>query len=72
MGGQRATVQNLRVLRVDRENGIVVVNGAVPGPKKGVVHLQDAVKRPAKAAEVDFGVGVSTMGSTAERLEVVA
>ncbi|KAL2109419.1 hypothetical protein VUR80DRAFT_2477 [Thermomyces stellatus] len=45
MGGQRATVQNLRVLRVDNELGIVVVHGAVPGPKGCVVKIQDAIKK---------------------------
>ncbi|KAL1978035.1 hypothetical protein VTN31DRAFT_894 [Thermomyces dupontii] len=46
MGGQRNTVQNLRVLQVDRENGIVVVNGAVSGPKGCIVQIQDALKKP--------------------------
>ncbi|PNS14118.1 54S ribosomal protein L9, mitochondrial [Sphaceloma murrayae] len=46
MGGQQVTVQNLRVMKVDKENGIVVVHGCVPGPKKSVVKLQDAVKKP--------------------------
>ncbi|KAK8255338.1 50S ribosomal protein L3 [Phyllosticta capitalensis] len=46
MGNERHTVQNLKVLQVDKENGIVVVNGAVPGPKGCMVMLQDAVKKP--------------------------
>ena len=45
MGGQQATVQNLKVLRVDTELGIVVVHGAVPGPKGCVVKVQDAIKK---------------------------
>ena len=45
MGGQRVTVQNLRVMRVDNELGIVVVSGPVAGPKGGVVMLADAIKR---------------------------
>jgi large subunit ribosomal protein L3 len=36
----------LRVMKVDKENGIVVVHGAVPGPKNCVVKLQDAIKKP--------------------------
>ncbi|KAJ9623063.1 hypothetical protein H2203_005995 [Taxawa tesnikishii (nom. ined.)] len=46
MGAEQVTVQNLRVLKVDKENGIVVVNGAVAGPKGCIVKIQDAVKKP--------------------------
>ncbi|MCJ1446764.1 MAG: 54S ribosomal protein L9, mitochondrial [Stictis urceolatum] len=46
MGGQRVTVQNLKVVRVDEGNGLVVVSGCVPGPKKGLVMIQDALKKP--------------------------
>jgi len=46
MGGQRVTVQNLPVLMVDNETGIVVVKGAVAGPKGCTVKIQDAVKKP--------------------------
>lgn len=46
MGGEQHTVQNLKVLMVDEENGLVVVNGAVSGPKGCLVKIQDAVKKP--------------------------
>src|SRR3569833_1121102 len=46
MGGQRVTVQNLSVLHFDNELGIVVVKGAVGGPKGALVQIQDAVKKP--------------------------
>ncbi|EFW98413.1 50S ribosomal protein l3 [Grosmannia clavigera kw1407] len=46
MGCERVTVQNLNVLQVDNELGIVVVKGAVGGPKGALVRLQDAVKKP--------------------------
>ncbi|KAI1800944.1 translation protein [Daldinia bambusicola] len=45
MGGERVTIQNLRVLKVDNETGIVVVNGHVAGPKGCLVKLADAVKK---------------------------
>ncbi|KAG4220922.1 hypothetical protein PC116_g30598, partial [Phytophthora cactorum] len=45
MGGESVTVQNLRVLKVDNETGIVVVNGHVAGPKGCLVKLADAVKK---------------------------
>ncbi|KAK2066400.1 hypothetical protein P8C59_000227 [Phyllachora maydis] len=46
MGNERVTVQNLPVLIADNELGIVVVKGAVAGPKGCVVKIQDAVKKP--------------------------
>ncbi|TPX07848.1 uncharacterized protein E0L32_010423 [Thyridium curvatum] len=46
MGNERVTVQNLSVLMVDNELGIVVVKGAVAGPKGALVKIQDAVKKP--------------------------
>lgn len=49
MGGQRVTVQNLRVLKVDNEVGLVVIKGHVAGPKGCVVQIADAVKKPPPA-----------------------
>ncbi|EEH17129.1 50S ribosomal protein L3 [Paracoccidioides brasiliensis Pb03] len=46
MGNEQVTLQNLRVLKVDAEKGIVVVNGSVSGPKGCIVKLQDAIKKP--------------------------
>lgn len=46
MGNERVTVQNLPVLMVDNDLGIVVVKGAVAGPKGCVVKIQDAIKKP--------------------------
>ncbi|EAL90186.2 hypothetical protein V6Z88_003465 [Aspergillus fumigatus] len=46
MGNEQNTVQNLKVLKVDADNGIVVVNGSVSGPKGCVVRIQDAIKKP--------------------------
>lgn len=68
MGGEQHTVQCLKVMKVDAANGIVVVHGAVPGPKKGIVKIQDAIKKP--WPEVDLSIGVSKMGSTSEALEM--
>jgi len=50
MGGNQHTVQNLQVLRVDPDMGVVLVKGAVSGPKGCVVQLQDAIKKPMPAA----------------------
>ncbi|KFY06315.1 hypothetical protein V491_08714, partial [Pseudogymnoascus sp. VKM F-3775] len=46
MGGQQVTVQNVQVLKVDAEKGIIVLKGCVSGPKGCVVKLQDAIKKP--------------------------
>lgn len=49
MGNDWVTVQNLKVLKVDNELGVVLVSGAVPGPKGRTVKLQDSKKRKAPA-----------------------
>ncbi|KAF1955623.1 mitochondrial 54S ribosomal protein YmL9 [Byssothecium circinans] len=46
MGNERVTVKNLKVLQVDEANGIVVVNGCVPGPKNQIIRVQDALGKP--------------------------
>jgi large subunit ribosomal protein L3 len=45
MGSQRFTVQNLTVQAVDAENNLILVRGAVPGPKGGLVLLRTAAKK---------------------------
>jgi large subunit ribosomal protein L3 len=44
MGGEKVTTLNLRVVDADAERGLLLVRGAVPGPKGGVVIVRDAVK----------------------------
>ncbi len=44
MGHEKVTVQNVRVVRVDLENQLLLVHGSVPGPKSGVVTIRHAVK----------------------------
>lgn len=45
LGCERVTVQNLRIVSVDSERGLIFVKGAVPGPKNGFVLVRDARKR---------------------------
>jgi large subunit ribosomal protein L3 len=45
MGGVRFTVQNLAIQSVDPENHLVLIRGAVPGPKGGLVLIRTAVKK---------------------------
>ncbi|MCD8224717.1 MAG: 50S ribosomal protein L3 [Clostridiales bacterium] len=44
MGHKQVTVQNLEIVRVDAENNLILVKGAVPGPKKSLVTLKETVK----------------------------
>jgi len=44
MGNERVTVQNLKVLRVDTERNLLLIEGSVPGPNKGLVLIRRAVK----------------------------
>ena len=44
MGSVKVTVQNLEVVKVDAENNLLLVKGAVPGPKKSLVTIKEAVK----------------------------
>lgn len=50
MGNVRTSVQNLTVQAVDVEKGLVLVKGAIPGPKGGIVLVRSAVKSPVKEA----------------------
>lgn len=44
MGNERVTVQNLKVLRVDTDRNLLLVEGSVPGPNKGTLLIRRAVK----------------------------
>lgn len=44
MGSVQVTVQNLEIVRVDAEKNLLLVKGAVPGPKKGLVTIKETVK----------------------------
>ena len=46
MGNVQRTVQNLEIVSVDTENSVILVKGNVPGPKKSLVIIRTAVKRP--------------------------
>ena len=44
MGHKKVTVQNLEIVRVDLDNSLILVKGAVPGPKKSLVTIKETVK----------------------------
>ena len=44
LGAERVTVQNLTVAKIDAENNLIAVKGAIPGPNGGIVVIRDSVK----------------------------
>ncbi len=47
MGAERVTVQNLEIVKIDAENNLIAIKGAIPGPKNGIVTICDCVKKKA-------------------------
>lgn len=44
LGAERVTVQNLKIVKVDAENNLIAIKGAIPGPNGGTVVIHDSVK----------------------------
>jgi large subunit ribosomal protein L3 len=64
MGDRRVTVQNLEVVGIDHERGLLLVKGAVPGARGGYVRVTDAVKR-ALPQEAPYPAGVAGAAAAA-------
>ncbi|MCL2013453.1 MAG: 50S ribosomal protein L3 [Oscillospiraceae bacterium] len=45
MGAERVTIQNLEIVRVDADNDLIAIKGAVPGPRNGIVVVTNSVKK---------------------------
>lgn len=45
LGAERVTVQNLDIVKIDVENNLIALKGAIPGPKGGLVYITDSVKK---------------------------
>ena len=45
MGATKVTIQNLKVIEIDEENNLLVINGSVPGKKNSIIIIKDAVKK---------------------------
>lgn len=45
LGNEKVTVQNLEVVKVDAENNLIAIKGAIPGPKNGTVTIVDCIKK---------------------------
>ncbi|MEG0283714.1 MAG: 50S ribosomal protein L3 [Erysipelotrichales bacterium] len=54
MGVRRTTVQNLEVVSIDTANNLLLIKGNIPGPKKGLVMVKDAIKGTAKVSAKDI------------------
>ena len=48
MGNHRTTIQNLKVIKIDAENNLILVEGSVPGSKNSYVVIRTAKKKKAK------------------------
>ena len=64
MGVEQTTVQNLIVVRVDPELNMIVVRGAIPGPKGGIVYLKNTVKT-IHVAKAGAGISVNPQKASA-------
>lgn len=58
MGNTQITTQNLKVVALDEEEGLILVKGAVPGSKNGWVLVSDAVKKQTKDIELPLPAGL--------------
>ncbi len=45
MGSEKVTIQNLEIVKVDVERNLLIVKGAIPGPKKGLVTINESIKQ---------------------------
>jgi len=57
MGSSRVTIQNLKVVDIDQDRGLILIRGAVPGSKGGFVRVTDAIKKVCPN-EVPFPAGM--------------
>ena len=62
MGGVRTTIQHLTIVKVDTDRNLLLIKGAVPGPKKSLVLIRDTIKpiREKIIQEQKAGKGVKT------------
>lgn len=64
LGQEVVTTQNLTVVRVDAERGLILIKGAVPGHDGSYVKVRDAIKK-ARPADAPFPGGVKSNGKAA-------
>ena len=64
MGSEQITVQNLDIVKVDEELNMIVVRGAIPGPKGGIAYIKDTVKN-AIEKKGDAGISLNPQKASA-------
>ena len=64
LGAEQVTVQNLDIVKVDPELNMIVVRGAIPGPKGGIVYLKNTVKN-VKAKGAAAGISANPQKASA-------
>ena len=73
MGNVRATTQNLEIVSVDVENGLILVKGSIAGHDQGWLEITDAVKKQTKGVELPTPAGLKTATSaTAQNTQTAA
>lgn len=60
MGNQKVTIQNLRIIKLDKENNLLVIKGAVPGHKNSKLIIKKAKKKSNTRAQVDVQASKNT------------
>ena len=55
MGNEQVTIENLEIVKVDAELNMIVIRGAIPGPKGGLVYIRNTVKNN-KVKNVETGI----------------
>ena len=66
MGAEAVTVQNLEIVKIDVENNLIAVKGAIPGPKGGIVVLKNTVKNN-KVAKGEAGISKNPQKASAKK-----
>jgi len=70
-GHERVTTQNLKVVSADDENGLLLVSGAVPGPRGGYIIVKDAAKR-ARPKDAPYPAGLRKAATEAKAPEAAS
>ena len=66
MGVLTVTIQNLEVVKVDKENNCILIKGNVPGAKEGLVFIKESIKTPGKINETEELVNYITVEDVVE------
>ena len=71
LGNKKVTIQNLKVLKIDLDNNIILVKGAVPGHKGSMISVFDSVKKKQEIKSDKNDVEISSKTNEQEILKIV-